>query len=899
MKRAVLGLTLAILAACLFSAPLTNQPVTITQPDGTEINVLASGDEIHNWLHDEHNFTIIQDKITGWFTWAIPSGESVTSSQFRVGQSDPLTLNLTAGVNISPAELAEKIEMFRRSRAQMRTDRVPHFGTINNLVIFIKFSDSPDFNQNLTYFDNMFNNNAPDYNSMRNYFNAVSYNQLEIVSHYYPVPNGTTIVCYVDSLPRAYYMPQSPSNPIGYDENSDYDRMYREFTLLTNASNFVASQVPASLDLDGDDDGDVDNVCFIVQGTTTAWATLLWPHRWAIYNSQAFINGARVYDFNFQLESFMGSSGPSVLSHEMFHTLGAPDLYRYYNDTIDPIGSWDLMCGNTNPPQSMSVWMKHKYADWVASVPLLTETGTYSVNSVWSPTNNAFRIPSWKYNEFYVVEYRKPNGIYDGNIPGSGLLIYRLNTTCDGNADGPPDELYLYRPGGSCTTVNGSINQAHWSEQTGRTFMNETTVPSGFMCDDSPGGLDISMIGPSGGDSMTFHVNISDVQVTYPKGGETVFGAAPMIITWKAKTMLGYAKIEFSPDNGQTWQIITNSTTNLGTYAWTGVPMIDSEQCLIRITTLTNNAVDICNSTFNIISSIAVPTPVFPQSNMVNAPTNPTFSWNAVPGAESYTIMVAYDSLFTSTIINMIDIADTTFTYNNLMPFTTYYWQVAAFAMVGMSDYCTPQMFTTGDISIIPSVPALVSPPNNSSNQPRNPVLRWNGASYAYFYHYQVATDAYFTNIVEENDSLNAIQIRLQTLNPNTRYYWRVRSGNPAGYSYFSAIRSFLTGDQITANEDDISMLTNQLRQNKPNPFSLETGIEFSLKDTSQPVKLTIYNLKGQAVRVLFDGFAKAGSNPVIWDGKDNAGKPSANGIYYYRLESGSYVQTRKLLKLK
>lgn len=899
MKRAVLALTLVILAACLFGAPLTNQPVVITQPDGTEINVLASGDEVHNWLHDADNFTIIQDKNTGWFTWAVPSGESVTSSQYIVGQSDPIALNLTPGVNISRAELDEKYDRFRQSRAQMRNDRVPHFGTINNLVIFIKFADSPEFNQNLTYFDNMFNNNAPDYNSMRNYFNAVSYNQLEIVSHYYPIPNGTTIVCYTDSLPRAYYMPQSPSNPIGYDESSYDERMYREFTLLTNASNFVAPQVPATLDLDGDDDGNIDNVCFIVQGTTTAWATLLWPHRWALYNSTAYINGARVYDFNFQLESFMNSSGPSVLSHEMFHTLGSPDLYRYYNDTIDPIGSWDLMCGNTNPPQSMSAWMKYKYADWVSSVPLLTESGTYSVNSNWSPTNNAFRIPSWKYNEYYIVEYRKPQGIYDGNIPGTGLLIYRLNTTCDGNADGPPDELYLYRPGGSNNTTNGSINQAHFSQQTGRTFMNETTVPSGFMSDGSAGGLDISLIGPSGGDAMTFHVNISDVQVTYPKGGETVFGSAPMIITWKAKTVLGYAKIEFSSDNGQTWQIVTNSTTNLGTYAWTGVPMIDSNQCLIRITTLNNNAVDVCNSTFSILSTIAVPTTVFPTANMINAPTNPTFRWNAVPGAESYTIMVAFDSLFASTIINMIDIADTTFTYNNLMPFTTYYWQVAAFAMVGMSDYCTPQMFTTGDISIIPAIPVLTSPPNNSSNQPRNPVLRWNGANYAFFYHYQVATDNYFTNIVQEGDSLNAVQIRLQALNPNTRYYWRVRSGNPAGYSNFSTIRNFLTGDQITANEDEITLLTDNLRQNNPNPFSINTSIEFSVKDFSQPARLTIYNLKGQAVRVLFDGVAKSGSNQVSWDGKDDAGKPAANGIYYYRLESGEFRQTRKLLKLK
>ncbi|MBM4399121.1 MAG: M6 family metalloprotease domain-containing protein, partial [Candidatus Cloacimonetes bacterium] len=496
----VLSMILAVLN--VFAARLFDQPVLITQPDGAEISIFASGDEFHNWLHDNRNYTIIQDKQSGWYTWAIPSGNTITASSYLVGQSDPASLGLIAGVNLSSAEIRAKYDALSSMIPQQRNDRVPHFGTINNLVVFIKFSNSPDFNQTLPYYDNMFNNNTPNYNSMRNYFQAVSYNQLEIISHYYPIPNGTTILCYVDSQPRQYYMPYSASNPIGYNEDNYDDRMNREFTLLTNAINFISAQVPTTLDLDGDDDGDVDNVCFIIQGSTTAWATLLWPHRWSIYNSQAYINGARVYDFNFQLESFLNSSSTSVLAHEMFHTLGSPDLYRYSDTTIDPIGSWDLMCSNTNPPQSMSAWMKYKYADWVTSVTTLSQSGTYTINSVWSPTNNIYRIPSWRSNEYYVVEYRKPFGIYDGNIPGTGLLIYRLNMNEDGNADGPPDELYLYRPAAPNNTTNGYISQAHFSQQTGRTFMNETTVPNGFMSNDMPGGLDISQISSSGGETM-------------------------------------------------------------------------------------------------------------------------------------------------------------------------------------------------------------------------------------------------------------------------------------------------------------------------------------------------------------------------------------------------------------
>ncbi len=899
MKRTLFVLCLVAFAVSVFAAQLFNQPVTINQPDGSEINVLASGDEFHNWLHDNRNYTIIQDKQTGWYTWATNINGNVASSQYIVGQSDPLALGLPVGINLSPAQIREKANRFYGNYPIERNSRAPHFGTINNLVVFIKFSNSPDFNQTMPFYDDMFNTATPGYNSMRNYFEAVSYNQLHISTHFYPIPDSTTIICYVDSHPRQYYMPYSASNTIGYDEYNDDERAAREFALLTAAVNFVSSQVPATLDLDGDDDGDVDNVCFIVQGSTTAWATLLWPHRWSIYNSTAFINGSRVYDFNFQLESFLNSSGNSVLSHEMTHTLGAPDLYRYYDNTIDPVGSWDLMSGNTNPPQSMSAWMKYKYLDWVPTVPTLTQSGTYTINSLWSATNNIYRIPSWRSSEYYVVEYRKPYGIYDTLIPGTGLLVYRLNTNEDGNAGGPPDELYIYRPGGTSTTDNGVVNLAHFSVQEGRTFMNESTVPNGFLSDNMPGGLDISNISASGGETMSFTVNISNVQVTYPKGGETFFGGATKIITWKSRTQVGNAKVEFSPDNGQTWQTITASTPNTGSYTWAGIPAIDSDQCLVKVTTLSNNAVDNCNYTFTILSTIAVPEPVFPQDLMVNAPTNPVFRWNSVQGAESYLLQVALDSEFISNVINMIDLPDTTYAFNNLMPFTQYYWRVAAFSMVSVSDYCPTQQFTTGDISIIPNLPALVVPSNNAINQPMNTLLRWNSGTYAYYYHYQVALDFYFSNVVQENDSLYGTEVRLQPLAANTRYYWRVRSGNPGGCSNFTNIRNFTTGDFITASQDDTSPVVTNLKQNYPNPFNLNTQIEFSLKDANAPAKLTVFNIKGQTVKVLVNGLTKSQVNTFTWDGTNKQGKSVSSGIYYYKLETKGYAQIRKMLLVR
>ena len=151
--------------------------------------------------------------------------------------------------------------------------------------------------------------------------------------------------------------------------------------------NAIAPQVPTDLVIDGDNDGYVDNTCFIIKGSPEGWAELLWPHRWVLYTVNAMIHGKQVWDFNFQIETSTLGSGAGVLSHEMFHSLGAPDLYRYEDTRIDPIGAWDIMCANQNPPQHMSVWMKHKYGQWISDIPDISQSGTYSLSPVASSSS--------------------------------------------------------------------------------------------------------------------------------------------------------------------------------------------------------------------------------------------------------------------------------------------------------------------------------------------------------------------------------------------------------------------------------------------------------------------------------------------------------------------------------
>ncbi len=897
MKKTIYTALFSLLAFWLFAAPHRFLPQEVQQPDGSSLTVYASGDEFHNWLHDKDFYSIIQDD-QGWYVYATQDGERVAPTELKVGRDLPSQRSLSPGVNLSQRLIKERYERMASMRDYSNA-RSPHQGDFNNLVVFIRFSDDTEFTQQIGTYDHMFNNNAANANSMKNYFQAASYGQLTVDSSFYPTPVEGQILSFVDSHPRNYYRKQTASNPIGYDEDDYYERTAREHTLLANAVASVANQIPSSLAVDGDNDGYVDNVCFIIRGATEGWAELLWPHRWVLYGANAYINGAQVWDFNFQLENSLSSSAASVLSHEMFHSLSAPDLYRYVDTTIDPIGSWDLMSGNTNPPQHMSVWMKKKYGNWVSDIPWITESGTYTLNSVASSsTNNIYRVASWVSGESYILEYRKSHGIYDGNIPGNGLLVYRLDTSINGNADGPPDELYIYRPGANNTTTNGALSQAAFSQQNGRTMMTEYTIPSGFSRNNSRGGLYLYNVGEAG-ETISFDIRISNVQLSYPRGGETLFGGTNKQIKWIAKSSVGTVKLEFSSNDGNTWTQIADGVHNSGSYTWMNIPSLDSEQCRVRITTNSNGHSDSSMENFSIISSMAVPETVYPSNMQEDLPTNPLFSWAEVSGAEGYYFQISTDANFNNVLMSLIDHPQAHYQMSGLSPHTTYYWHVAAMAEVGISLFSETCQFSTGELSEPPLVPELVSPQNNAANQALDLELSWQASNLAESYWLQVSTNAFFSNLVVNIAGIVGTSICSPLLEPSTNYFWRVAAENSFANSSFTSARKFATGSWV-ANTDELSpIMQNNLKQNYPNPFNPNTNIFFSVKDPAEFASLTIYNTKGQIVKKLFSGLPTKAEMSLHWDGKDDQGKAVSSGVYLYRLQSGEFSDTRKMLLSK
>ncbi|UCE19663.1 MAG: alkaline phosphatase [Gemmatimonadota bacterium] len=97
-----------------------------------------------------------------------------------------------------------------------------------------------------------------------------------------------------------------------------------------------------------------------------------------------------------------------------------------------------------------------------------------------------------------------------------------------------------------------------------------------------------------------------------------------------------------------------------------------------------------------------------------------------------------------------------------------------------------------------------------------------------------------------------------------------------------------------------------RLNQNYPNPFNPATTIHYTLpdaghrtQDAGQEISLKIYNILGQEVRTLVNGIQNPGSCEVSWDGRDALGKSAPSGVYFYRLSTGEFTATKRMVLMK
>ena len=152
------------------------------------------------------------------------------------------------------------------------------------------------------------------------------------------------------------------------------------------------------------------------------------------------------------------------------------------------------------------------------------------------------------------------------------------------------------------------------------------------------------------------------------------------------------------------------------------------------------------------------------------------------------------------------------------------------------------------------------------------------------------------------------------TTNANGRAATRLTLGSEPGTNTVSATVEGLESGTFTATgqESPFASLFDlfgggkrvalpdspQLAQNAPNPFNSQTVLAYFLHAPS-PASVEVFALTGQRVAVLQQGPQQAGYHRLRWDGRDDAGRPLASGVYLYRLVTDETVLTRKLVLLR
>ncbi len=91
---------------------------------------------------------------------------------------------------------------------------------------------------------------------------------------------------------------------------------------------------------------------------------------------------------------------------------------------------------------------------------------------------------------------------------------------------------------------------------------------------------------------------------------------------------------------------------------------------------------------------------------------------------------------------------------------------------------------------------------------------------------------------------------------------------------------------------------TFKLVQNYPNPFNPNTTINYQIP-VGCHVRLKIFDVTGRLVRTLVDEPKERGIHEAIWNGRDNAGRQVASGVYFYRMEAANYIETKRMVLLR
>lgn len=428
----LLLITSAITTHAIIAHP---SPATITQPDGSTVDIKLHGDEYLSFSTTTDGFTIVKDN-DGFMKYAVIENDVLISSTITAHNPHQRTetelrfLENTAHYIVpetqrNAAKAARSYESYSQLISQAP---VYDYDNFRGLVILVEFNDCKFSRDDATeIFTDMVT--KPNYDgfisqtgdkieytgSVRDYFYSNSMGRFN--------PNFDVIGPVTVDYPQTY--------PCSTENNH----------ILIPAALRAADPLVDYALYDADGDNVVEMVYFIFAGAGANYAgndsRYLWPHAAQVASSMN-LDGVKFKRYACSTE-FYGQEkdriidGIGTICHEFSHVLGLPDLYDTDYSTNGLSTSpedWSIMAGGSylnfaRTPCCYSLY--ERYAIGFATPETIEQEHAYTLSTI-GHSNHGYRINSNIPDEYFLLENRQNTG-WDKHLPGHGLIVFRVDST--------------------------------------------------------------------------------------------------------------------------------------------------------------------------------------------------------------------------------------------------------------------------------------------------------------------------------------------------------------------------------------------------------------------------------------------------------------------------------------
>ena len=370
---------------------------------------------------------------------------------------------------------------------------------------------------------------------------------------------------------------------------------------------------------------------------------------------------------------------------------------------------------------------------------------------------------------------------------------------------------------------------------------------------------------------------------------EAVDLSQPITFSWSAIDSADTYQLQISAESAFTTTALDSSNITAETLTIEGLEKATAYYARVRAVSeegATNWSPTIMFQTLQALPALTQL--AVPANEDVDVPLPAVLRWLPTARAESYQLRISADPEF-QVRLDSTNISDTTVTLSSLANDQTYYWRVRASNSAGTGAWSATASFTTALAA--PAIPELVTPgADESATIPVN--FGWNESARAENYHIQVSDSDAFTNLVIDSTEITGVSVTIDTFDPLTNYFWRVRAVNRSAESDWSPVVAFRTGVVTSLPMDELPDEF-ALHQNYPNPFNPSTVIPFDLKEAGS-VRIQIYDISGRLVQELLNENKTAGRYQLTFDAAH-----LASGMYIIRMVAGNYVSSRKMMLIK